>query len=334
MAVSPRTVFDLSVKHRITLNRYSSYLVQAVIAQLNRVERNALAKLLETEAESLSRDRLEQLIDQIRAIQAAGWLVIADRVNGGLADLTAAELAFAVKLIGSSVDTVFTGAPALAQVIAAVRARPFQGRFLKDWLKEAEDGAAKRVRETIRQGFIDGTPTAKIVQTIRGTKAAQYQDGILQASRRGVEAMVRTAVTHTANVAHDEVFKANSDIVKAVRWTSVLDGRTTLVCISRSGHEYPVDKGPRPPAHVNCRSIMVPIVDDIPGVKPFDPPSYQDWLRDQPAEFQDDVLGPARGILFRSGKFTVDKFVDRAGRTLTLDQLKARDASAFRKAGL
>lgn len=52
--------------------------------------------------------------------------------------------------------------------------------------------------------------------------------------------------------------------------------------------------------------------------------TYEEWLRDQPAEFQDEVLGKARGDLFRGEKLHLDQFVDRAGNELTLDQIKER----------
>lgn len=62
--------------------------------------------------------------------------------------------------------------------------------------------------------------------------------------------------------------------------------------------------------------------------------SYQSWLERQSRAFQDDVLGPTRAKLFRSGKLTLDKFVDTAGNELTLAQLARRHADAFRAAGL
>jgi len=331
---SPEQVFDLSIKHRIALMRFGTHLVRKVIAQLNRTEQSAVGKLAEAASDSLNATRLEQLLAQIRAVQSAGWQVIGERINGSLRDLAQSEAAFAARLIGASTDVTFTGAPAFAQIYAAVVARPFQGKFLKDWIADSEAAAAARVRETIRQGFIDGSTIDQMVRTLRGTRAAGYQDGILEGTRRGVEAMVRTAVTHTANVAHDQVFKDNADIVTGLRWTSTLDGRTTLICISRSGKVFPVNSGPRPPAHIGCRSVMVPLTDDIPGVSAFTPPTYGQWLKRQPAAFQDEVLGAARGALFRRGGLSVDKFVDRAGNTLTLDQLRARDASAFSAAGL
>lgn len=62
--------------------------------------------------------------------------------------------------------------------------------------------------------------------------------------------------------------------------------------------------------------------------------TYQDWLSRQPADIQDDILGPMRGKLFREGGLTLDRFVNRAGDELSLDELRARNRAAFEKAGL
>ena len=62
--------------------------------------------------------------------------------------------------------------------------------------------------------------------------------------------------------------------------------------------------------------------------------NYQDWLRRRSFAEQSDILGPTRALLFSKGGLTVDRFVDDAGHTLTLAELRARDAGAFRAAGL
>jgi hypothetical protein len=54
--------------------------------------------------------------------------------------------------------------------------------------------------------------------------------------------------------------------------------------------------------------------------------SYNEWLKGQNASFQDSVLGPARGKMFREGELTLDRFVNQAGDKLTLKELAARDA--------
>ena len=53
--------------------------------------------------------------------------------------------------------------------------------------------------------------------------------------------------------------------------------------------------------------------------------TYGGFLRKQSKEFQNDVLGPRRAALFRSGKVKINQFTDDAGRVLTLDELAARE---------
>lgn len=62
--------------------------------------------------------------------------------------------------------------------------------------------------------------------------------------------------------------------------------------------------------------------------------TYQTWLTKQSASFQDDVLGKTRGQLFRKGGLTLDRFVNRAGDEIPLNQLARSHADAFRAAGL
>ena len=58
--------------------------------------------------------------------------------------------------------------------------------------------------------------------------------------------------------------------------------------------------------------------------------TYQQWLKRQPKEFQDDVLGPTKAALFRDGELSLDKFVDmRSGKPFDLAALKARESEAW-----
>ena len=44
---------------------------------------------------------------------------------------------------------------------------------------------------------------------------------------------------------------------------------------------------------------------------------------------QDQVVGPARGDLYRAGKFDVKDFTNDKGRMASLKELRERDAAAF-----
>src|SRR5690606_16175221 len=131
------------------------------------------------------------------------------------------------------------------------------------------------------------------------------------------EAMVRTANSHYASVAARETYLAMG--VARVRFIATLDTRTTITCASLHNTAHEPERFPWPPRHINCRSTSAP---EIEGLRSVEVPSYDQWLKRQPVEIQDLVLGRAKGRLYRSGNLTVDRFVDDKGRLLTLDQLR------------
>lgn len=104
------------------------------------------------------------------------------------------------------------------------------------------------------------------------------------------------------------------------RWVSVLDGRTTAVCRSRSGKTYPADSGLRPPAHARCCSIVVPYFE---GKGEPDEPTYEQWLRKQTPERVRQILGKVKGDMFVEGTLSLDDMVTAKGRELTLTELAA-----------
>lgn len=57
--------------------------------------------------------------------------------------------------------------------------------------------------------------------------------------------------------------------------------------------------------------------------------TYYDWLKVQPAQFQDEVLGKTKGKIFRNSGVSVDKFktlmIDRMNKPMTIDQMAAKD---------
>lgn len=57
--------------------------------------------------------------------------------------------------------------------------------------------------------------------------------------------------------------------------------------------------------------------------------TYYDFLKQQPAWFQDEALGPVRGKIFRNSGVSAEEFrtisVDGFGRPLTLNEMAALD---------
>jgi len=328
VATAADRILDEAVTHRIALSRYSTATVRKALATLNRTDQQLVERILRADNEGRDPAQLERMLEEVRALQADGWTVLRSRLVDDLEGLAEVERDFAARMVRfgqqSASAALSTNVPTTAQVVAAVNARPFQGRFLAGWLAEAEAGAAKRVRETLRQGFIEGRSVADLVRDIRGTRALQYRDGVLEISRRGAEAMVRTAMTHTAAVSSRVTYEALG--VARATFVAVLDARTTLTCAGLNGKTYPLDRFPYPPRHVNCRSTMVP---EIAGLEPVPVRDYGEWLKAQPVGVQNDILGPTRAKLFREGGLEIDRFTDSKGKVLTLEQLRRRDSGAF-----
>lgn len=334
---SSQTLHDLAVRHRVGLGRYSTALTHSVIALLNRVDADIVSRLSRADfgERQHSEAELNALLREVRQMQALGWVETGELLTGHLDDLTGAELDFAEQLVGLGAQQVGVELQAMRltpeMAVAAVKARPFSGRLLSEWLADTEEAAARRVRDAIRMGWFEGQSIPEIVRRVRGTRAQRYTDGVLEINRRAAESMVRTAVTHVSSVAAQEVYDQHADIIEGIEWVATLDSRTSKTCAGLDGQVFPLDKGPRPPAHVSCRSTTIP---RLKGMESFERTTFADWLAGQGEEAQDDILGPSRAKLWRSGALRLDQFVDNRGEVLTLDELRAKDAAAFRAAGL
>ena len=353
-------ILNGNVRHQVYLQRYSTQVVNRIIAILNRLDTRIVTRLQRSDLTDLTQRRLDDLLEAIRTINVEAHRQVAKELRGELREFAQYEAGFQSRLVTGAVpvDVDFI-TPSAQQLYAAVNARPFQGRILREWFRDLEANSFRRLRDTIRMGFIEGRTTAEIVRDIRGTRANGFRDGIQGISRRGAETAVRTAINHTATVARNETYKENKDLIKGVKWVSTLDGRTSAICRSLDGQVFKVDKGPRPPAHPNCRSTTTPVLKSwrelgidlqeapegtrvslngkVPGGETSQVPAsetYQTWLSKQPAAFQDEVLGKTKGALFRRGDVTLDRFVDRSGDEYTLDELRRREAEAFERANL
>jgi len=342
-------ILDVNIRHQVYLQRYSAQVVRRIIKLLADVDLDIVNQLQRLDLTDISRGRLERMLENIREINRQAYLAVSKEVRGELRELAKYEAAFQARAITNGLPLALdVVTPAAPQLYAAVTSRPFEGRLLREWVSDLSTVSFKRLHGAIRMGIVEGTPTDALVRQIAGTARNGYNDGILSISRRSAEAMVRTAVNHTTNVAREQTYSENAELIKGVRWVSTLDGRTSAVCRARDGQVYEMGKGPRPPAHPNCRSTTTPVLKSWKelGINLKEAPegtrasmdgqvpaatTYQDWLKKQPAGFQDETLGKTKGKLFRKGGLSLDRFVDKSGHEYTLDELRRREAGAFER---
>jgi len=234
--------------------------------------------------------------------------------------------------------------PSAVTIMRNLKQRPFVGLVYQDALNEFNEQSQLLIKNQIRAAFYEGKSIDQIVNSLAGSKGMGFRDGVFGSIRRKLETLVRTSVAATSAMARESVYMANKDKIIGVRWLAVLDGRTSATCRFLDGEIFPVGQGQGPPAHPNCRSTTIPVIDkryakylDGTPTRPSESGevsgklTYGEWLKRQPASFQDEVLGKKKGKLFRSGGLTVDKFVNN-GRELNLAELKAKFPDAWKAA--
>lgn len=344
-------LLDLMLQHEIFLQRYKKNQLQDLVIFLRKLTDDVSGQLGQQFGDisgSVKSTRLNGLLHSLNKISDAASQEMMTLVQSQLRDLATYESGFMVGAVKSVLPIELSlVTPAPVQVWAAVTARPFEGRLLEQWVVDYSSSQRKRIEQAVRTSVVEGETVDTAIRRIRGTSKLGGQDGIIQGvTKRSAEALVRTAINHTVTAARQESAEQNFQVLKGMQWRATLDSLTSLICISRDGTVYPLDSGPRTPGHPNCRSTMIPILKSWKemGINLAESPpgtraslngqvpaseTYGTWLKRQPAGFQDDVLGSARGQLFRSGKLSVDRFVDESGHTYTLAQLRQRHPAAF-----
>ena len=190
-----------------------------------------------------------------------------------------------------------------------------------------------RIQKTIRQGLREGWDNKTLVTAVkRATRLTESQ----------ASALVRTAVTNTQTQAQLASFQENKAVLKGMRFTAVLDNRTSQICAHHDGTVFDVDDIRfAPPLHWRCRSTLVPVAKSFDellnsvspdvkrktlvnlresGIKRLDgsPPtreSYGDWLKRQPREtkvrhFQGDLQ---KVDLFDNGQLPLKVLLQQVG---------------------
>lgn len=349
-------LLEAATDHAVDMTRYNNGVVRRIIALLNRTDSDLFAQiqsaLSRLPPESFTVERLDALLADVRRINELAYDQLQFGLKGELKDLANYESGYQLSLFQSVLPVqVSVAAISVEQTYSAALSRPMQSRLLSEWAKSIEADKMTRIRDALRMGYVEGQTIQQMVTRLRGTRARGYEDGLIEIDRRNCASVVRTATAHMASFTRQRFYEQNQSLIKGEKYTATIDGRTTIRCASLDGQVFKPGTGPMPPLHWNCRSVRTPILkswrelgvdlEELPpttrasldGAIPEDM-SYQQWLKKQSAARQDDILGVAKGKLFRDGGLPLTKFVDRAGKEYTIDQLRAKNAAAFAKAGL
>lgn len=385
-------LFDAMLRHQTGILRFSGGLRNRVWELLDATEADVKRQIAGAGAmgfESPARlRRLEKLLRGLKETRLRGWKNVDALWFSELEEFARSEVGFFDRTIIASVPAVELGTvlPDSSTINQIVRSKPFMGKTLREWSKNAQTADIGRIEDQVKIGLVQGETLPQISRRIVGTVAQKGRDGVTQVARRNAASIARTVTSGVASESRRHYAEANKDLAPQEVFTATLDSRTTPICRSLDGKIFDVGKGPQLPLHFGERSLYSPVIDgEVIGERPrrdftekqllreysdqqgFKAPrrradlprgtkggydafakkrmreltgqapaklTYQKWLGGQSAAFQDDILGPTRGKLFRKGGLQLDRFVEADGSELTLAQLASRNTDAFLRAGL
>lgn len=319
---------DAAIRHQILLQRAAGGVYRKAIPLVDAMRRDLRANIA---AGDIRRAALLAELDAIILVHMQG---IEAAMRGDLDKLAVNETEYTAQLLNKGADVTFD-LPTEQQILAIVpnlrmslaSGKKVQELTISQAIAQFTDTNKRAVRTAIQSGIVEGRTLDQIVGEV--DRLARTR------TLRQTEALVRTSVNAVGAEARSRVYGQNADLLEGERWSSTLDGRTSIVCAGRDGQIRPVGGwGGQPPAHYNCRSVLVPVVKKqytIPGMRgtrsSIDGPvsnktTYNSWLKRQSVGFQDEVLGPERAGLFRRGKLTLSQFSDDSGCLYSMDDLR------------
>lgn len=339
---------DVVARHQVYLERLKSGMVkdyQAAIRGSDKAIQAVLKALNQETLRELTRKQLKALLRDLRAAQLPYYQEALEQMQGVLGELSISEAAFETGVLAKyGVDVVKATTTAYAK--ALVEPITATGDLLQPFLEDLSARQVARVEKEIMKSVASGRTISQTVQAVRGTKAANYQNGVLQTNWNDARAVIRTATQHVSSVSRQATWIENG--VEKYQVVATLDSKTSDKCKGLDGKVFVVGKGPMPPYHPQCRTTTVPYFEksiwdegatrsSATGYVDADQ-TYYSWLKDQPVQFQNDALGPTRAKLLRSGGLTAEEFarlsLDRNFEPLTLEEMKRLNPNAFEKANI
>lgn len=344
-----------AVEWQYRLNEYTDAQLKEILGIVEAARKDIEKQLTGAKVTKWSRQRSEELLEELNDLllgvsEKVGKKISATTTTAGVHAHTAHSdiLSFSGK--AANVVAV-TATP--AQLMAIVNDVPVGGRTLQEWVDRTFTQNLKdKIKHEIATGMLQGETYRKL--------AARISEG-WTGTRRELETITKTYVQSINVQAMNEVYKANPDIVKKVKWHATMEprsknGRGTCVrCSALDGTVYPIGEDPGCPLHPLCRCVLIPITasaeamglsqkDINDAARPYNIAEdkviglggsrgakaagtthinkYADWFETLSPTAQKNSLGPARYKLWSEGKVRFQDLVDlKTGRQKTLAEL-------------
>lgn len=331
---------DEGIKQRLHLERFGDEAAAEIIGYLQNTALPRIAGQIQIGPFSKKTAQEIRLMNLRSAIQEGlGWDEMVRVLSIRLKTVSSDSAWSVISSLEKSIPVIMEySMPSPDQLYEIVYNKPFHGKIMSEWFAKVGQTMQENIYNDFKIGMLEGKSSPEMAKFIFEKKYDAFKAGGIMRSFRDAETVTRTAISITNAAARDQTFIENEDVLDGVEWIATLDDRTDVECMVLHGNVYPINEGPRPPLHYNCRCTIVPVVKSWKDMglgkgrvtkeqmasmdgQVSKPEDYDQWLKSQPADVQDEALGPVRAQLYRDEKLSLDDMVSVDHQLINLDEL-------------
>lgn len=303
------------LKRKVYVAQYTTGKLSELLQVLDDIDKEIRGVLREAgDLVNMTTIEIDALIEDIKRFNKEAAWELKKRADDTYRELVSSEIMFIVSLLSKYgvVNEV-----ELQTVMDAAKNTAVDGMLPDEIMDSIVALRDKTASQAVRRAFVEGNTAQDVITDLYGTTANKHDGVMTRINLRAVNIMGRMAIDDYENVAREEVYRANPQLVSGVQWVAVLDGNTCIACGALDGQVWRIDEPhPEPPYHAGCRCVLAPI---LIGEEPPNKWTFEDWLANQSAEMQREVLGPSRYVLYKQGVAFKSFVID--GRIKTLAEL-------------
>nr|DAR74119.1 MAG TPA: minor capsid protein [Caudoviricetes sp.] len=250
-----------AVDHKLDYATVTQMLTPIDLAEYNEKIQELHAMYRDTKSEyikiEIERLKARSKITRLRALQDAINVELCKvtheyqmTLEDTLIGLFSAQYEKACELMG----VMAPGIP--REAIIKIIEYPYAGKMFSDRIWDNKDALVKYIQQDLTVGIIRGDSIQKMARQLKkDLKVLYYQ----------AERLVRTETNYAMNQAHLKGYK-DSGVVEKYEFLAAHDKRTSKLCRDLDGQMFELSKAVvgenYPPMHPNCRSTVVPVLED------------------------------------------------------------------------
>ena len=250
-----------AVDHKLDYATVTQMLTPIDLAEYNEKIQELHAMYRDTKSEyikiEIERLKARSKITRLRALQDAINVELCKvtheyqmTLEDTLIGLFSAQYEKACELMG----VMAPGIP--REAIKKIIEYPYAGKMFSDRIWDNKDALVKYIQQDLTVGIIRGDSIQKMARQLKKDLNVLYYQA---------ERLVRTETNYAMNQAHLKGYK-DSGVVEKYEFLAAHDKRTSKLCRDLDGQMFELSKAVvgenYPPMHPNCRSTVVPVLED------------------------------------------------------------------------